>query len=228
MSSKSTKDAAVMKIGRDGNVTLSYLLLTKSNYSMWELKMQVNLQVQEVWKVVMLDEIDKRNNRMALAVIYQALPKDVLLMVAQKGFAKIGWETLKTMHVGVERIKEAKVKTLNTQFEVIRMKNGELVDDFATKLTFIVTGIRSLEEKMEEISVIKMFLRALLQIYMQIVTTIEQFGDIKNMTIEEIVGRLTVTRRDFIAKETKRRRTYCSCMMKNITNEEKRKSQFFL
>ncbi|XP_047331310.1 uncharacterized protein LOC124934857 [Impatiens glandulifera] len=87
---------------------------------------------------------------MALAAIYQALPKDVLLM----------------------RVKEAKVQTLKTQFEAIRMKNGELVDDFSMKLTFIFIGIRSLGEK--------------------IVTLIEEFGDLKNMIVEEIIGHLKV------------------------------------
>ncbi|XP_047322533.1 uncharacterized protein LOC124926366 [Impatiens glandulifera] len=109
---------------------------------------------------------------MTLATIYQALPEDVLLMVAEKDSAKEAWETLKTMHVGVERVKEAKVQTLRTHFEAIRMKDGETVDDFAMKLTSIVTGIRSLGEK--------------------IVTAIEQFADLKNMTVEEVVGHLKV------------------------------------
>ncbi|XP_047309535.1 uncharacterized protein LOC124912946 [Impatiens glandulifera] len=129
---------------------------------------------------------------MALAAIYQALPEDVLLMVAEKDSAKEAWETLKTMHVVVERVKEAKVQTLRTHFEATRMKDGETVDDFSMKLTSIVTGIRSLGEKVEEISVVKKFLRVVPQKYMQIVTVIEQFGDLKNMTVEEVVGRLKV------------------------------------
>ncbi|XP_047339890.1 subtilisin-like protease SBT4.6 [Impatiens glandulifera] len=69
----------------------------------------VNLQAQGVLKVVMLDE---HNDIMALASFYQALHDDVLLMVAEKDSAKLAWKTLKRMHVGVERVKEAKVKTL--------------------------------------------------------------------------------------------------------------------
>ncbi|XP_020585663.1 uncharacterized protein LOC110028241 [Phalaenopsis equestris] len=174
-------DMAVTKIGKEGNVTLSYPLLTKSNYSVWALKMRVNLQAQGVWEVVEQDEVEERKDRMALVAIYQALPEDVLLMVAEKDSAKQAWETLKTMHVGVERVKEAKVQTLRTHFEAIRMKDGETVDDFAMKLTSIVT-----------VSVVKKFLRAVPQKYMQIVTAIEQFGDLKNMTVEEVVGRLKV------------------------------------
>ncbi|XP_047331197.1 uncharacterized protein LOC124934729 [Impatiens glandulifera] len=169
-STRSTRDAAAMKIGREGNVTLSYPLLTKSNYSLWAFKIRVNLQAQGVWEAVMFEDVDERMDRMALAAIYQALPEDVLLLVAEKDSAKLAWETLKTMHVGVERVNE----------------NGESVDDFAMKLTSNLTGIRSLGETVEEISVVKKFLRALPQTYIQIVTAIEQFGDLKNMIVKEI------------------------------------------
>ena len=79
---------AATKIGREGSVTLSYPLLTKSNYSVWALKMRVNLQAQGVWEAVELDQVDERKDRMALAAIYQALPEDILLMLAEKDSAK--------------------------------------------------------------------------------------------------------------------------------------------
>ncbi|PWA35424.1 RNA-directed DNA polymerase, eukaryota [Artemisia annua] len=42
--------------------------------------------------------------------------------------------------MGADRVKEAKVQTLRSDFEVIRMKNDESVDDFAMRLNTIVTG----------------------------------------------------------------------------------------
>ncbi|XP_047308408.1 uncharacterized protein LOC124911915 [Impatiens glandulifera] len=219
---KSTRDASIMKIRRERNVTLSYLLLTKSNYSVWALKMQVNLkaqgvweQTQGVWEAVMLNEVDERKDRMALSVIYQALPDEILLMVAEKDFVKQAWKTLKTMHVGVERVKETKLQTLKTHFETIHMMNGESVDDFAIKLTSIMTSICLLGVRVEEIFVVKKIFKDVPKKSIQIVTVIEQFGDLKNMIVEEITGRLKITRRDFTAIKTKRRRiTSCSHMVK--------------
>ncbi|XP_047314341.1 uncharacterized protein LOC124918178 [Impatiens glandulifera] len=95
----------------------------------------------------MLDNDDEWMDRIALDSIYQALPQNVLLMVTENDSTKLALEMLKIMHVGVERVMEAKVKTLKTQFEAIRMKNGELVDDLSMKLISIVTGISSLGEK---------------------------------------------------------------------------------
>lgn len=123
--------------------------------------------------------MDERKDRMARAAIYQAIPEDVLLMLAEKDTAKEAWETLKMMHMRADRVKEAKIQTLRINFEVIRMKDGESVDDFFIRLNTIVTGIRSLGEKIEEITVVKKFLRVVPLRFMQIVTSIEQFGDIK-------------------------------------------------
>ncbi|XP_022932528.1 uncharacterized protein LOC111439027 [Cucurbita moschata] len=61
---------------------------------------------------------------MTLAVIYQAVLEDVLLMLAEKDSANAAWEMLQTMHVGVERVKEAKLQTLKSEFEAICMKHG--------------------------------------------------------------------------------------------------------
>ncbi|GJR90263.1 zinc finger, CCHC-type containing protein, partial [Tanacetum coccineum] len=134
--------------------------------------------------------VKERQDRMALAAIYQAIPEVVLLMLADKDTAKEAWETLYTMHMGAERVKEAKVQTLRSDFEVIRMKDSESVDEFAMRLNTIVTGIRTLGDTVEEITVVKKFLRAVPIWFMQIVTSIEQFRDLKNMTVEEVVGRL--------------------------------------
>ena len=49
---------------------------------------------------------------MTLVAIYQAVPKDVLLMLEEKDSAKVAWKTLQTMNVGVEHVMEVNVLTL--------------------------------------------------------------------------------------------------------------------
>lgn len=53
-----------------------------------------------------------------------------------------------------------------------------------------MTNIKVLEETMEEASVVRKILRAVPDKFLQIASNIEQFGDVKVMTIEEVVGRL--------------------------------------
>ena len=107
--------------------------------------MCVNLHIQSVWDVIELgDDIGERKDRMTLAVIYQAVLEDVLLMLAEKDLTKAAWETLQTMHVGVKRVKKAKVQGLKRVSSVIYMMDDESIDDFAINLMTIVSGIRSL------------------------------------------------------------------------------------
>ena len=58
------------------------------------------------------------------------------------------------------------------------------------KLSGIVTNIRVLGETMEESSVVRKILRAVPDKFLQIASNIEQFGNIKVMIVEEVVGRL--------------------------------------
>nr|GEW14493.1 ribonuclease H-like domain, reverse transcriptase, RNA-dependent DNA polymerase [Tanacetum cinerariifolium] len=87
------------------------------------------------------------------------------MMLAKKDSAKEARETLRTMHMGADRVKEAKVQTLRSDFEVIQMKNdrdysGEKVPSSCSDLFYAN------------------------------LTSIEQFGDLKTMTMEEVVGHL--------------------------------------
>ena len=118
------------------------------------------------------------------------MPEDVLLTIAQKETAKEAWEAIKTMCMGVERVKEANVQTLKGEFESLTMKKMDKIDDFCMKLSEIVTNIRVLGETMEESSVVRKLLRSVSDKFLQIASNIEQFGDLKVMTIEEVVGRL--------------------------------------
>lgn len=69
---------------------------------------------------------------MDLGAIYQVIPEDVELMLVEKDVAKEACETLKRMYIGsVDQVKEAKVQILISDFEVIRIKDGETMDDFS-------------------------------------------------------------------------------------------------
>ena len=112
------------------------------------------------------------------------------MSIAKRKTAKEAWDSLKVMCVGADRVQKAKVQTLKTEFENLNMKETDHIDDFCMKLYGVVTNIRVLGEKMEESNVVKKLLRAVPSRYLQIASTIEQFGDLEEMTVEEVMGRL--------------------------------------
>jgi len=52
-------------------------------------------------------------------------PDDLLMQVAKKKKGKEVWDSLKARFVGVDRIKEARLQTLKSEFDAMRMKEDE-------------------------------------------------------------------------------------------------------
>lgn len=169
-------------------------MLTKTNYTVWALKMKVFMQAHGVWEAVDPKDpkatIEEKVDKRALAVIYQGIPEELLLSIAEKGTAKEAWDAIKTVSLGADKVKKARAQTLKGEFESLRMRDGDLLDDFYMKLNGLVTNIRALGEKMEEAYVVKKLLRAVPSKFLQIASAIEQFGNLEVMSIEEVVGSL--------------------------------------
>ncbi|XP_074337576.1 uncharacterized protein LOC141674774 [Apium graveolens] len=137
-------------------------------------------------KAVIEDKVDK----IALAMLYQGLPEELLLTIAEKSTAKGAWDALKTMCHGADRFKKAKVQTLKSEFESLNMRANEQLDEFCLKLNSLVSNMRALGEEVKESYVVKKLLRAVPYKFLQIVSTLEQFGDLETLFVEEVVGSL--------------------------------------
>lgn len=179
---------------KGGSFGLSYPLLARGNYTAWSLKMKVFMQAQGVWNAVESCDtkavVEEKIDKIALAMIYQAIPEDVLLSVSEKKTAKDAWEAIKTLCQGAEKVKKARVQTLKSEFEALCMKDSDQIDEFYMKLNGLVTNIRALGEEMQESYVVKKLLRAMPTRFLQITSTMEQFGNLETMTVEEAIGSL--------------------------------------
>ncbi|XP_074337628.1 uncharacterized protein LOC141674824 [Apium graveolens] len=94
------------------------------------------------------------------------------------------------MSIGAERVKQAKVQNLRAELDLLSMGETKLLNDFCMKLYGLVTNIRVLGETVDETSVVKKLLRAVHSKYVTITSTIEQFGNMEEMMVEDIVGPL--------------------------------------
>lgn len=173
---------------------LSHPMLTRMNYTVWGMKMKVIMQAHGVWEAIEQTDpkvaVEERMDKVALAMIYQSIPEEMLLSLSEKKKAKEAWDAIRTMSQGADRAKAAKVQTLKTEFEALTMKETELLDDFCLKLNGLVTNIRALGEDVKETYVVKKLLRAVPPKFLQIASTMEQFGNLETMTLEEVIGSL--------------------------------------
>ena len=182
----------IERVVRETETFVPSMMLTRTNYMEWSLFMQVKLQASGLWGAVKDGTGDEREDRRALSVILTGVPPEMMRVLAAKDTAKVAWETIKTLRMGSERVREAKAQVRRREFEDLRFKDGESVEDFTLRLTGIITDLELYGEPVTEDKAVQKFLRVVPRKYRQMAMAIESLIDLKTMTIEELTGWLSV------------------------------------
>ncbi|KAM0008922.1 putative RNA-directed DNA polymerase [Helianthus debilis subsp. tardiflorus] len=155
--------------------------------------MEVVMDAQGLWESVEPVDgsaVDEKKNKTARAFFFQAIPEDVLLQVAKKKTAKEIWESLKTRYVGAARVQKARLHTLTSEFEKMKMKDGESIDEFAGRLSGLASKYNKVGSTLEDEKLVRKLLDGVPDMYLQLVASMEQYSDVETMPFEEAVGRL--------------------------------------
>jgi len=117
--------------------------------------------------------------------------------LGRKTTVKEAWEAVKTMRIGADRVKEVNAQKLLKEFENIQFKEGESVDDFGMRITNLVGNLKTLGETNDDVRVVKKFLHVVPPQFTQVVVSIEMFCNLKELTVEELIGRLRAAEERF-------------------------------
>ena len=148
------------------------------------------LKINKVWDLVENESDDSEKNNLATALIFQALPETLVLQLCNLETAKKVWDAIKERYLGADLVREARLQTLASDLERLKMKDKDTIDDIAKKLTELSSKATALGEPIEEHKLIKKFMSCLpRKKYIQLIATIEQFVDLKTAKFENIVGR---------------------------------------
>ncbi|GJX98887.1 zinc finger, CCHC-type containing protein [Tanacetum coccineum] len=99
-------------------------------------------------------------------------------------------QRVSTRHIGEQRVQQARLQTLKSDFEMLHMKEDETIDTFTGKLTTLVNKAASLGHTIEDSVVVRKLLNAVPDKFLQIVASIEQYSDLDEMSVDEAIGRL--------------------------------------
>jgi hypothetical protein len=168
-------------------------VLTKTNYIDWAALMRVMLQARGLWIAVSMGTDDYTEDRMALEVIAKAVPTEMMGSITTKATAKTAWDAIRTMYVGVERVRKAKANTLRREFDTLKFCDRETLDDFHVRLNKIALELAVLNDGCTEEELVRKLLQALPKRYHQIAISIETLLDLSTMSTEELMGRLKST-----------------------------------
>ncbi|XP_024013158.1 uncharacterized protein LOC112087473 [Eutrema salsugineum] len=171
--------------------TVQCPMLNATNYTVLAMRMKVALRVHKVWDTIEQGVKDADKDDLARALLFQSIPESLLITVGNLNTTKEVWESIKTRHMGAERVKEARFQTLMSEFDRINMKETDTIDVFSAKLSEISTKVAALGEEIEEPKLVKKFLKSLPRgRYIHIIAALEQVLDLNQTSFEDIVGRL--------------------------------------
>jgi transposase InsO family protein len=176
----------------------NYPILTKTNYNQWALLMRIKLEARGLWGAVDPGGADFQVDRMALDAICSAVPPEMITALATKESASEAWESIRTMRVGDERIRKASAQKVRREYELLALRDGEGIEDFAMRLAGIVHQLATLGDPEPDDKVVLKYLRIARSRYKQLVLSIETLLDVSTLSIEEVTGRLKAAEDDAV------------------------------
>jgi hypothetical protein len=87
-------------------------------------------------------------------------------------------------------VREAKAQTRRREFEELRFKPGESIEDFSIRLVAIINDLELLGDPQDEYKAVLKFLRIVPRKFRPMVMAIEQTVNLKELTIEDLTGHL--------------------------------------
>ncbi|XP_076911399.1 uncharacterized protein LOC143569340 [Bidens hawaiensis] len=168
-------------------------VLNSTNYTIWAINIRSIFNVHGIWEAIVPkegNEVDEKKDNTAIALLFQAIQENMVLQIVNFTSAKEIWDALKVRHVGVDRVIEARLETLESDFESLKMGVDESLDVYAGKISEITSQASNLGHTMNDKKLVRKLLSSVPEKLIQIVAAIEQFVDLGAMPFQEAVGRL--------------------------------------
>ncbi|KAL0441847.1 UNVERIFIED_CONTAM: putative mitochondrial protein [Sesamum radiatum] len=188
---------------------ISVPIFSGQNYDYWAIKMKTYFQSQKLWEIVEEGvtlpedsstsssaekgklENKKAKDSEALYYIQTAVADHIFPRISVVATsAKEAWSILQKEYQGSAKVRIIKLQTLRRDFENMKMKDSETIDEYYTKVRELVNQLKAYGEDIPEKRVVEKLLISVTEKYDPIVTTIEETKDITTLTVTELVGSL--------------------------------------
>jgi hypothetical protein len=140
------------------------------------------LKARGLWEAVSIGTTDEEDDKLAMEGILKAVPSEYRVALGSKKTANEAWDALKVMRLGCARARKAKAQQVRREYEALDFKDGETVEDFALRLTGMVTELGALGAPVTEDDAVRKFLRCIPEKYDQISISIETCLEMEALT----------------------------------------------
>ena len=179
------------------------------NFQHWSVKIMAYMRSEGLWRMVdgtaieppelpenptlqQYREHDKivSKNYKALTCLHSALSEEVFTKIVACETAAEIWNKLKEEYQGSDKTKRMEISTLKREFEFLRMKESENIQEYAGRVMAIVSKIRLLGEVVEEKRIVEKISLTLPERYESKISSLEDSGDITEIPFTEFVSAL--------------------------------------
>jgi len=108
---------------------------------------------------------------------------------------------MKKKYQGSMRAKRKQLQALDSEFETLRMKSGESVSDYFSRVMTVVNKMRIHGDKSNEVTIVEKILRTMTPKFNFVVCSIEESHDIDLLSIAELQNSLFIQEQKFTQQE---------------------------
>ena len=191
------------------------------NYDFWCVKMRTLFISLDLWDLIengvvepastsTLTEQEQRNlkekkqrDANALSKIQQGVSNNVFPRIIGATKAKEAWEILQEEFKGSVKVRASKLQDLRKDFENVRMKENETMQEFSDRYTELVNQMKIYGEEIENKKLIEKVLGFLPEKFDPIVSVIEETKDLDTLTLQDLMGSLKSFERKLIRRSEK-------------------------
>lgn len=170
--------------------------------------MKVLFESQELWdnidqgfdEPVEIDELAqeqedelrdlRKKDKRALYIIYQAVDEIIFERISSTITSKEAWDMLYRTYRGEDKVKVVRLQTLRCEFDSLKMKDAETVEEFYNRVILLLNQLRLNGEVLEDRRVIEKILRSLTRKFEYVVVAIEESKDLSTLSLESLLGTL--------------------------------------
>lgn len=180
------------------------------HYDHWAMLMENFLRSKEYWHLVETGiptvaegiqsteaqrksiEDHKLKDLKAKNYLFQAIDRNIMETILDKGSSKSIWDSMKQKYQGTSRVKRAQLQALRKEFEVLQMKGGEKVEEYFARTLTIVNKMKIYGENITQVMIVEKILRSMTSRFDYVVCSVEESNNLDSLTVDELQSSLLV------------------------------------
>ena len=137
-----------------------------------------------------IEKESRKKDKKTLYFIYQSVDEAIFERISSAGTSKEAWDILHQAYKGEDKVKMVRLQALRGEFDFLKMKETENVEEYFNRVVSIVNQLKVNGEQLSDQRIIEKILQSMTQKYEHVVVAIEESKDLSSLSLEALLGSL--------------------------------------